>query len=706
MSHSTGGESASSPCTAPASALRTQTQPDNRSALTNSAGRIQRLLLAPFHAGRLALRNRIVFSAHTTNYARDGKPSARHVAYHRARARGGVGLIISEGVRVHPTSLGRDNTISGFDDDLIDPLTTLIDAVHAEGAAFAVQLLHIGRQSGSHLNLTPPWGPSEIPWSPTGRRPHAMSLREIAELVESFAATARRAVAAGADAVEVHLGHGHLLQQFLSPASNRRQDRYGGSLDNRMRLSHEVLHAVRTAVGPHFPIIVRISAEEFIPGGLGLDDMLEVVAKLREIHDFDLLHVSHAAYASGYTLATQMADMTFESGQFRHLPAAFKREFPDLPVLAVCRIDSLDLAAELVESKAADLVAMTRAHIADPDIISKYQAGRAHTIRSCIACNEGCVGRLELGLPITCVVNPEAGLEKEWRQLRRSSRQAGRKRILVVGGGPAGLAAALAAAEAGRDVTIVEREQELGGAVRLAARMHRRHRLALLVTEQVQALTAAGVTIRLGHHVVADEVLAGDWDGVIIAVGASDGAPHELTGHRTYSPHEVLSGTPLGRVVVVVDEDGSWRGAGLAAHLAHAGHTVELVSPHGVAGWRITMYSRPSLIQLLTEGRVVVHVNRIATAWSGSELTIADPISGREEQIPCDDVVYVRPRVARTELQLKLEESQLADRVVTVGDAYAPRGLLEAAFEGRFAGLTVAAGDTVAAAAQSLRGRL
>ena len=133
--------------------------------------------------------------------------------------------------------------------------------------------------------------------------------------------------------------------------------------------------------------------------------------------------------------------------------------------------------------------------------------------------------------------------------------------------------------------------------MRLAARMHRRHRLALLVTEQVQALTAAGVTIRLGHHVVADEVLAGDWDGVIIAVGASDGAPHELTGHRTYSPHEVLSGTPLGRVVVVVDEDGSWRGAGLAAHLAHAGHTVELVSPHGVAGWRITMYSRPSLIQ-------------------------------------------------------------------------------------------------------------
>lgn len=668
--------------------------------------RVSDLLLRPVTAGQLRLRNRIVFSAHTTNYARDGKPSARHLAYHRERARGGVGLIITEGIRVHPTSLGRDNTISGFDDAVIEPLAELAETVHAEGAKLAAQLLHIGRQAGGHLDLTAAWGPSELPWAPTGRRPHAMSRAEIAEVVAAFGGAAARMVRAGVDAVEVHLGHGHLLQQFLSPATNHRDDEYGGSLDNRLRLSHEVLRAVRAAIGPDFPMIVRISGEEFLPGGLALDDMLEVVAKLRAEHDFDVLHVSHAAYAAGYTLATQMADMTFASGAFRYVPEAFKREFPDLPVLAVCRIDSLKLAADFVAGGAADLVAMTRAHIADPYLIHKHRTGDGAASRSCIACNEGCVGRLERGLPITCVVNPEAGMEREWSALRAAARAAGRRRVLVVGGGPAGLAAATAAAEAGREVTLVEREPELGGATRVAARMRGRDRVGLLAAEQARALAAAGATVRLGHEITAEEILAGDWDGVVIAVGARDAACG-FTSRRVYGPAEVLSGgASLGRRVVVIDEDGSWRGAGLAAHLAHAGHEVTLVSPYGVPGWRITMYSRPSLVRQLTDGKVTVHVNRVPTGWTEAGLVVVDPVGGREKRISCDDVVYAGPRVADTNLARALADSPLADRVVTVGDAYAPRGLLEAAFDGRLAGLTVAARDATVDPARHLVGRL
>ena len=667
--------------------------------------RISDVLLRPVTAGRLQLRNRVVFSAHTTNYARDGKPSPRHLAYHRERARGGVGLIITEGIRVHPTSSGRDNTISGFDDAVVEPLAELVRTVHAEGAKLAAQLLHIGRQSGAHLDLTPAWGPSELPWAPTGRRPHAMTRSDIAELVEAFGAAAGRMVRAGVDAVEVHLGHGHLLQQFMSPATNQRDDEYGGSLDNRLRLSHEVLRAVRAAIGPDFPMIVRISGEEFLPGGLTLDDMLEVVATLRAEHDFDVLHVSHAAYAAGYTLATQMADMTFASGAFRYVPEAFKREFPDLPVLAVCRIDSLQLAADFVAGGAADLVAMTRAHIADPYLIRKHLTGDGEASRSCIACNEGCVGRLERGLPITCVVNPEAGMEREWSALRAAARAAGRRRVLVVGGGPAGLAAAAAAAEAGREVTLVERETELGGATRFAARMHGRDRVGLLAAEQARALAAAGATVRLGHQITAEEILAEDWDGVVIAVGARDAACG-FTARRVYTPTEVLSGAVLGARVAVVDEDGSWRGAGLAAHLAHAGHEVTLVSPHGVPGWRITMYSRPSLVKLLTDGKVTVHVNRVPTGWTDAGLVVVDPVGGREEYIACDDVVYAGPRVADTGLARALADSPLADRVVTVGDAYAPRGLLEAAFDGRLAGLTVAARTATADAVRPLVGRL
>jgi 2,4-dienoyl-CoA reductase-like NADH-dependent reductase (Old Yellow Enzyme family) len=666
------------------------------------------LLLQPVRVGRLALRNRIVVSAHTTNFAVDGRPSARHVAYHRERARGGVGMIITEGIRVHPTSLGRDNTIAGFDDGVVAPLAAVVDAVHAEGAAMAAQLLHTGRQSGGHLALTPAWGASALRWTPTGRAPHVLSPTEITEVVEGFGASAARMLRAGFDAVEVHLGHGHLLQQFLSPATNHRRDAYGGSLDNRMRLSHEVLRAVRAAVGPGFPVVVRISGEEFLPGGLDLAQMLEIVAKLRAAHEIDLLHASHSAYAGDYTLATQMADMTFPPAPFRHIPEAFRREFPDLPVLAVCRIDDLALAAELVDSGVADLVAMTRAHIADPQIVHKHRSGAAGSIRSCIACNEGCAGRLELGLPISCVVNPEAGLEREWRELREASRGAGRARVLVVGGGPAGLAAALAAAEAGRQVTLVEREPRLGGAVVAAARMHRRDRLALLVEQQARALAATGATVRLGHELTAEEVLAGEWDGVVIATGATEAGPPALDGRAVRRPTDVLGGVVrLGRRVVVVDEDGSWRGAGLALHLAVAGHEVTLVSPHGTVAWRVPLYSRPALVRGLAEARVSVLVARVVRGWSAAGLVLVDPVGGGEQVVAdVDDVVWAGERVAATALADRLAASPLAGGVRVVGDAYAPRGLLEATFDGRFAGLTVATGDATRETADRLVGRL
>ncbi|GAA2348932.1 FAD-dependent oxidoreductase [Dactylosporangium salmoneum] len=674
----------------------------------SAADRITDLLLRPVRAGRLALRNRVVVPAHTTNYAEHGLPSARHVAYHRERARGGVGLIITEGIRVHPTSLGRDNTISGFDDDVVAPLAAVADAVHAEGAAFAAQLLHTGRQSGGHLTLTPPWGASAVRWASSGRTPHVLSVAEIAEVVESFGASARRMVRAGVDAVEVHLGHGHLLQQFLSPATNRRDDAYGGSAANRMRLSHEVLRAVRQSVGPDFPIIVRISGDEFLDGGLDLPQMLEIVAGIRTEHDIDLLHVSHSAYAGEYTLATQMADMTFDPAPFRHLPAAFRAQFPDLPVLAVCRIDDLAVAADLVEAGAADLVAMARAHLADPALVRKHLEGARDTTRSCLACNEGCAGRLELGMPITCVVNPEAGFEREWTSLRTASRSAGRKRVLVVGGGPGGLSAARAAAEAGREVTLAERGAELGGAVRVATRMHRRQRLALLVDQLEQAVVAAGVTVLREHEVTAEEIVDGGWDAVVLAAGATDTGPRELAGRPVHHPADVLLGTAsLGRRLVVVDEDGSWRGAGLASHLAAAGHEVDLVSPHGTAAWRIPLYSRPALVAALGQARVTVHAARRVTDWRGDDLVLADVVGGGEQVIPgVEDVVWAGPRAAADGLRWRLEHSPIAGRIHTAGDACAPRGLLEATFEGRFAGLTAAAGGVTDAAAGSLVGQI
>ncbi|RBL87677.1 NADH:flavin oxidoreductase, partial [Streptomyces cavourensis] len=234
---------------------------------------------------------------------------------------------------------------------------------------------------------------------------------------------------AGYDGVEIHLGHGHLIEQFLSPFSNTRGDSYGGSLDGRLRFAREVLGSV-VEQAPDLPLGIRISTDEFLPGGLTPPDMVEIVDLLRREFPLLYVHTSHAAYHGSYSLGTQMADMSFGHAQFRHHGALFKRELPGLPVLAVCRLDSLPQAADLVVKGEADLVGLARPHIADPHLVRRAEEGRAHEVRSCLACNQGCVGRLEASLPISCVVNPEVGSEREWARLR-SAEPAQARRVLV-----------------------------------------------------------------------------------------------------------------------------------------------------------------------------------------------------------------------------------------------------------------------------------
>ncbi|OLF10591.1 hypothetical protein BLA60_15565 [Actinophytocola xinjiangensis] len=646
----------------------------------------------PIHAGRLELRNRVVMPAHTTNFAVNGGFSARHLAYHRARAAGGVGLIITEGMRVHPTSLGRTNTVSAGDDRIIASLGELVATVHGEGAKLAAQLLHVGRQAGSHLVLTAPWGASPIPWSPTAAVPHQMTTAEIAEVVDAFAAAAVRVEAAGVDAVEVHLGHGHLPQQFLSPASNHRTDGYGGSLTGRLRFAREVLDAV-VAVVPDLPLIVRISGDEFLPGGLDLDTMLTAVELLVADHRIDLLHVSHSAYVATASVATQMADMSFPPMPFRHLPGAFKKAFPSLAVLAVGRVDNLDNARELIAAGDADLVALARPHIAAPDLVARD----GEPVRECIACNQGCAGRLELGLPIGCVVNPEAGFEREWAALRAAARSGPHLRVLVVGGGPAGLEAACAAASVGHRVTLVEAAPELGGALRFAARLPMRARFGLMIDQLAAATRDAGVDIRLGT--TADAALLADgWDHVVVATGGTEpSAPAEFPAIPLRQA--VSAPEKTGDHVVLVDEDGTTTALALADRLLTEGRRVTLVTDRAALSWRVPVYSRPALLDRLRNRGFSAIVLRRVERMAGQDLVCADPMSGQEQRIAAvDTVVFVRPPVARTDLE--------PPEGVVVGDAYTPRTALEAAFDGRLAGLSVARTDAVREAAARLRGQL
>lgn len=650
------------------------------------------LALSPVQLGGVRLRNRVFVPGHTTNFGHQNRPTERHVAYHRERARGGVGLIITEAVRVHPTSAGRHISLGCFDDDAIPAFAAIAQAVQAEGAKLFGQLMHAGRQANGDATRTVAWAASPIRWSGTAHVPHAMGLGEIQTIVRAFGDAARRLAQAGLDGLEVHLGHGHLLQQFLSPVTNQRTDAYGGSLENRLRITREVLERV-FASAPNLPVGLRISAHEFLPGGLDPEQMIEVVGMLRAEYELAYVHVSHAAYQACYSLATQMADMSFPHAPFKHHAAMFRKAFPDLPVLAVCRLDSLEEAAQLIKDGEADLVGLARPHVADPHLVRKAMEGRNHEVRTCLACNQGCVGRLEKDLPISCVVNPEVGLEREWERVRRT-KPATSRAVLVVGGGPAGLEAALSARRAGHRVTLAEASEHLGGQLRVAARVPGRERLAPLYEELERDVRAAGVEVRTGWTVTADEVLAGSWDDVVIATGSRPSRRPLVNGPEVLDVLQavdlIVDGPLPTGAVVVFDEEGDWRTASIVEHLASRGVEVHIVSPAAVLSPRITTYSRLGLVERLTQRSVHVHLMRRLADAGPDSVALVDVVGGgRQEITGVQYVVDGAPGIAEDTLFRELDRRILnggGPRLHLAGDANAPRSALEAVFEGRVAG--------------------
>jgi len=638
-------------------------------------------LWEPFAIGDVRLRNRVFVSAHTTNFGRDNLPTDRHVAYHRARAAGGVGLIITEGIRVHPTSSARDSSLGSWSDDAVPGFATMADAVHAEGAALFAQVLHLGRQAPGGYSRSAAWAPSPLPWATGAHVPHAMGRADLAAVTAAFADSAVRMRRAGFDGLEVHLGHGHLLQQFLSPATNSRTDGYGGSLDGRLRLSREVLDAVGTAV-PGWPVGIRISATEFLPGGLEVDEMIEIVDRLAAEHPLAFLHVSHSAYAGSFTLATQMADMSFPTAPFRDFPARFKSAFPHLPVLAVCRIDDVETAAGLLADGVADLVGMTRAHIADPALLAKVQSGHPERVRSCVACNQGCIGRIEQSLPLSCAVNPEVGFEREWEEWRAQQaavRQAAH--VLVVGGGVGGLQAALTLAGIGSRVVLAEAGGALGGQLALAATATNRERWRRLVDDLVRDVAASGVEVRLGWTVTPADVRAGGFDAVVVATGSTP-VVRAIPGVPTVSADEAVGGALAAGPVAVFDETGDWIAAAAVETLAGRGHPVHLVTPVAGVAWNITTYSRLALLQRFGAAGVQVHPLRRPVRHDGSALLLTDTLTGAEQAVPgVRTLVHVGPRAALDDVFRALDGSPGAPATALVGDAYAPRSGLEAVFD-------------------------
>ncbi len=650
-------------------------------------------VLSPLDLGPIRLRNRIVVPAHTTNFGEHHLPSQRHLDYHVARARGGVGAIIFESIRVHLNSLGRPQAVQGFDPSCIEPFRRITEAVKAEGAKILGQIIHLGRQVEGDFERTVSWGPSAVPWSGTALPPREMDQWDMAEAIEAHVVTARNLVAAGFDGIELQMAHGHLMQQFLSPLSNKRTDAYGGSLENRLRFPIRVLEAVREAIGPDLCLGIRLSGEEWIEGGLHIEEAERAAVQLAQAARVDFFNVSHSAYHASYSLATQMADMAMDPTPFRALPARIRATLrangQAAPVFAVCRFTSLAEAEAAIADGTADAVAMARAHLAEPEIVRKTVEGREDEIRPCIACNQGCAQNLERNLPLRCLVNPMAGVEGEWPDPETLPAETPRK-VLIVGGGPAGIEAARTAAARGHEVTLWEASDRLGGQLNWTEAMPKRANFGRFHAHQLKALDRLGVTVDCNRRADADAIRAFGAERVLLATGSVPTQPALPGGAPVVSPTRALADPDaLGERIAFVDLTGEWTAVSVIERLADLGKQVTVVVAPGAFAWRTTIYSTLATSKRLREAGVRIRTMRRATHWDGATLTLEDLSSGETETLTTLSSVVVADHAASDpSLWRTLRAEGLP--VVQIGDAVAPRTAVEAVYSGHKAAREIA----------------
>ena len=641
------------------------------------------LLFRPLRIGPLEIRNRVVFAGHGSRFVdwHSHHLTERQGHYLAERAAGGVGLVIQGSSMVHPTGLAAAGVNEVYSDASIPAYARVAGMVQAEGAAIFGQLSHLGRQGDTFAAHRELWAPSAVADPASRVVPHAMDGRDIAELTDSYRSAARRLVAAGFDGLEVYLAHGYLLCEFLSRFSNRRGDGYGGSLANRCRLPLEVLEAVRAEVGDGVPVGIRVSAEEFVPGGLTPGECSEVVAHLLARTRIDYVSVSQSNYAS---IDRMIPDMSFPRAPFAHYAGEVRETTGGVPVFAVARLVTPEQCEELLAAGTADAVCLVRPLIADPEWASKAAAGNREDIRECISCNVGCRGGPHRGSPIACLVNPAVGEEAAWG-FRRLTRTARPRRVTVVGGGPGGLKAAETAALRGHDVILLEAAERLGGQVLLAAAaMPYRDEFANSVRHLERQVRKLGVDVRTGARADAAMVLATEPSCVVVATGSFPGRFEIPGGDLVRSAHEAIAAGVAGPRVVLADAgEAGWKVCTTAENLAAAGHEVTLVTP-GSVGAAMDTFSRPPMLRRLRAAGVEFLEYHALRAVRPGVAEVTETLTGDLRTLPADSVVGAAYGIADDALFGELLAAcgdSPATEVHAVGDCLAPRQAIDAIWD-------------------------